>query len=615
MKKSFLFCLFANLASLYILAQPNLKLEVYASGFTRPVDISSAGDERLFITEQSGKIKIIDGDGNVLPTPFLNISGRVNDSFNEQGLLGLAFHPNYQINGYFYVNYTDLSGGDTRIARFKVSADNPNIADPNSEVILLEIDQPFSNHNAGDLNFGPDGFLYFGTGDGGSGGDPGNRAQNTQVLLGKMMRFDVGENGDLFQIPPSNPFVGNNAVRDEIWAIGTRNPWRFSFDRETGDLWIGDVGQNEWEEIDFQPAASSGGENYGWRCYEGTHTFDLGGCPPMNELTPPVFDYSHSLGCSVTGGFVYRGCTYPELYGRYIFADFCSGRFWSITPNGSGGWTTVQLGNLSDNQYSSFGEDSRGELYVAALQAGSINRVTETTATFTIDIQKTDLSCPADTNGSISISWSSGNDPVSVLWENGLMEAQRTNLSEGNYTATITGGNGCQRIENIRIEALQAAEKPEITLNGPDQLAATAGFAAYQWLLEGTPVAGAVNQTLQPGESGNYTVVVVNDSGCTAVSESFFFEVLAVGEINGLRRFVLRPNPFNQLLHLEMEAERKIELILRILNIQGQTVFEEPALLNGKLVKTIELANLASGLYFFSVKSEQGSLVQQIVKN
>ncbi len=615
MKKTFLFCFFTNLVSLCLLAQPNLKLEVYASGFTRPVDISSAGDDRLFITEQAGIIKIIDGDGNVLAPPFLNISDRVNDGFNEQGLLGLVFHPNYQTNGYFYVNYTDMSGGDTRISRFRVSADDPNIADPDSEVILLEIDQPFSNHNAGDLNFGPDGYLYFGTGDGGSGGDPGNRAQNTQVLLGKMMRFDLGENGDLFDIPPSNPFVGNNAVRDEIWAIGTRNPWRFSFDRLTGDLWIGDVGQNEWEEIDFQPAASSGGENYGWRCYEGTHPFDLGGCPPMSNLTPPIFDYSHALGCSVTGGFVYRGCAYPELYGRYIFADFCSGRFWSITPDGNGGWTTLQLANLSNNQYSSFGEDSRGELFVAALQAGSINRVTETTTSFSIDIQKTDVSCPNDSNGSISISWTNGNDPVSVDWENGSMDAQRTNLSAGIYTATITGGNGCQRVETIHIEALQAASKPEITLDGPAQLTATAGFAAYQWLLEGNPVEGAVNPSFQPMESGNYTVVVVNNSGCSAVSDSFFFEVLAVGEINGLRRFALTPNPFNQLLHLEMEGERKLELSIRILNIRGQTVFEDSAVLNGTLFKTIELSNLASGLYFFNVQSEKDSLVQQIVKN
>ena len=231
-------------------ADAQLVLESVATGFSQPVDIANAGDDRLFIVERAGRIRII-ADGAVLPTPFLNISSQVNNSPNERGLLGLAFHPDYETNGYFYVNYT-ISNGDTRVSRFSV-ANDPNTADPGSEMVILEVDQPEWNHNGGCLKFGPDGYLYIGVGDGGGFNDnhgPIGNGQNTQTLLGKMLRIDV-DNGTPYSIPASNPFVGNDNVLDEIWAIGLRNPWRFSFDSETGDLWIGDVGQNIWEEIDF----------------------------------------------------------------------------------------------------------------------------------------------------------------------------------------------------------------------------------------------------------------------------------------------------------------------------------------------------------------------------
>ena len=283
MNKRFLVFVFAFFFAGLLAAQTKIALNVYAGGFTRPVDIVNAGDSRLFIVEQRGIIKIIDGNGQVLSTPFLDIDARVGSQGNEQGLLGLAFHPDYANNGFFYVNYTNNSG-DTRIARFKVSADNPNVADPNSEKLLLPVDQPYSNHNAGDLTFGPDGYLYFGLGDGGSGGDPQNNGQTATAYLGKMLRIDV-DNGDPYAIPPTNPFKDTDFYLDEIWATGLRNPWRFSFDRLTGDLWIGDVGQDAWEEIDFQPASSTGGENYGWRCYEGNHVYSMSGsCPDMWRL-------------------------------------------------------------------------------------------------------------------------------------------------------------------------------------------------------------------------------------------------------------------------------------------------------------------------------------------
>ncbi len=354
-------------------AQVNIALDPYVSGFDNPVDIANAGDTRLFIVEKDGYIRIIK-NGLIESAPFLDIDGRVRSSGNEQGLLGLAFHPDYANNGYFYVNYTD-NGGNTRISRFTVS-NNINIADPDSEQIIYVVSQPYTNHNGGDLNFGPDGYLYIGLGDGGSGGDPGNFAQNPQSALGKMLRIDI-DNGFPYSIPADNPFVGDASTLDEIWALGLRNPWRFSFDDLTGDLWIADVGQDDLEEIDFQPASSAGGENYGWRCYEGTMPFNTGGCPPATDMTAPIHVYgnSFSTGCSVTGGYVYRGARYPRLYGTYLYADYCTGKFWGIQPNGVNGWFNEEVGDLDSYEYATFGEDESKELYVAGFADGVIYKI------------------------------------------------------------------------------------------------------------------------------------------------------------------------------------------------------------------------------------------------
>ncbi|MBF8285408.1 MAG: hypothetical protein HW378_4323 [Anaerolineales bacterium] len=262
------------------------------SGLDEPVDLKHAGDGsgRLFVIEQPGRIRIVE-NGELLPDPFLDIEPLVNSRGNEQGLLGLAFYPDYAANGLFFVNYTDVNG-DTVVARYAVSADDPSRADPASAKIILQVDQPFPNHNGGDLVFGPDGYLYIGLGDGGSGGDPQGNGQNLNALLGKMLRIDVNH-GDPYAIPPDNPFAGRAGARPEIWAYGLRNPWRYSFDRATGDLYIADVGQNAYEEVDFQPADSRGGENYGWNKYEGFHAYDGGA---TDGLTMPVAEYAHAVG-------------------------------------------------------------------------------------------------------------------------------------------------------------------------------------------------------------------------------------------------------------------------------------------------------------------------------
>ena len=350
-------------------SQPVFQLRPFAAGFNSPVDIASAGDSRLFVAEQGGTIRIADSLGNVMTTPFLS---KTVTSGGERGLLGLTFDPNYAANGYFYLHYSQ--GSNSIISRMSVSAASANLADPASEIVIMTLAQPFSNHNGGDIAFGPDGYLYIGLGDGGSGGDPGDRSQNPQQLLGKMLRIDVSTLP--YTIPPGNPFVGNAAALDEIWALGLRNPWRWSFDRLTGDLWIADVGQGAREEINYTPAGSSGGINYGWRCYEGQLPFNTDSCGPAANYQFPLHDYPRSSGTSVTGGFVYRGQRSPELQGVYFFGDYGSLRLWTLWPdtNVASGWSLSAPMNTS-HQWSTFGEDALGELYAASYNSGDIYRI------------------------------------------------------------------------------------------------------------------------------------------------------------------------------------------------------------------------------------------------
>ena len=376
----------------------NPVITLYESGFSGAVAIRHAGDgsNRLFIVQQGGAIEIIDSNGDTLPNDFLNIDPLTsNGAFGEGGLLGLAFHPDYSTNGFFYINYLD-NDGDTVIARYTVSAGDPNIADPNSALTILTVDQDFDNHNGGDLHFGPDGYLYIGMGDGGSGNDPCNRGQSndpttmdntgscaadasfggnddSRALLGAMLRIDVdspGTNvsdacgeGVNYGIPNDNPFSDGNADCGEIYAWGLRNPYRFSFDRQTGDMFIGDVGQNAREEVDFLAATSSGGENYGWVCREGIIQTPGQSCTAPNAVDP-IIDYSQSStgGCSVISGYVYRG---PETTwtGTYIYSDFCTSRlYWSVNQGG-GNWSALDILATTAGSVRGFGEDEAGNMY------------------------------------------------------------------------------------------------------------------------------------------------------------------------------------------------------------------------------------------------------------
>ena len=336
---------------------------LFADGFSNPVEMQNVGDDRLFIVEKRGVIEILQLDGTTNPNAFLDIQSIVltpGGNYDERGLLGLAFHPDYINNGYFYVNYID-NFGNTQISRFSVSTSDPNIADPDSEFQILEVEQPYTNHNGGCLRFGPEGYLYIGLGDGGSAGDPENRSQNLQTLLGKMLRIDIDntEGSTNYAIPSNNPFVGDPNALDEIWSYGLRNPWRFSFDSETDELWIGDVGQGSIEEID-RAAAGVSGQNYGWRCYEGNQEYNTSGCPMEFDLTFPVAEYSHSGGnCSITGGYVYRGEIYENFLGIYFYADFCSGEIGTIDQSNN----QINHGPYNGS-WVSFGEDKNKELYI-----------------------------------------------------------------------------------------------------------------------------------------------------------------------------------------------------------------------------------------------------------
>ncbi|MBT8304913.1 MAG: PQQ-dependent sugar dehydrogenase [Bacteroidia bacterium] len=394
MRTSNIFFLILILFSPLISNSQEISLESFGSGFTNVVDIKNANDNRMFIVEQKGIIKVLNADSSVNPTHYMNIDDRVSNLGGEMGLLGLAFHPNYSTNGFLYVNYisnpVDINDpndfGNTTISRFTVNSTDPddtgfNSVDLDSELIFLSFPQPFGNHNGGSLNFGSDGFLYIGTGDGGDFGDPNNNAQSLNSLFGKILRIDVDNtsNGNNYAIPANNPYLNDAdpSTLPEIWALGLRNPWKFSFDRFTNDMWIGDVGEEDFEEINFAPINSSS-LNYGWRCYEGTSVFDLSGnCPALNSLTFPIAEYSHfnsgNSKCSITGGYRYRGSN-PSTFGNYFFADLCSSEIGRLVEDGNS-WTIEYDIPIPGLLWSTFGEDQSGELYIAAINSSTIYKL------------------------------------------------------------------------------------------------------------------------------------------------------------------------------------------------------------------------------------------------
>jgi glucose/arabinose dehydrogenase len=461
-------------AAIPYLDPARISFHEFVGGLSNPVFITHAGDDsgRVFVVERAGRIRIIK-NGVLLGTPFLDISPIVKSTFGEQGLLGLAFHPSYSVNGKFYVIYTaprpnDSNGSILTLGQYSVSIVNPDLADFDSGTNVLTIDHPtYSNHNGGTIAFGNDGYLYWSTGDGGGGCDPFDNAQNLTSLLGKILRLDV-DSGSPYAIPDSNPFYSNPNLNTKlIWAYGLRNPWRMSFDRLTHDLYIGDVGQNAREEIDFQSSSSAGGENYGWRVMEGSLCYDpSSGCDQTGKVLP-VAEYDHSLGCSVTGGHVYRGTRFPSLSGHYFYGDFCSGRIFSIYDNPPSSWTTpLQLADTSLN-ITTFGEDENGELYLADYFSGKIYEIQYEEPTYTISgnagaagvtLNYTDgtaktVTSQADGSYSLPVpyNWSGTITPSHPCYTFDPTEHTynnvTTNQSGQNYAATFNPASGCAAID------------------------------------------------------------------------------------------------------------------------------------------------------------------------
>ena len=584
------------------MAQPIIDLELITTGFNEPVDIASAGDERLFIVSRHGTIEILYPDLSV--STFLDIDDRVGSGGGEQGLQGLVFHPDYASNGFFYVNYTDTLG-DTHISRFSVSAGDPDLADPDSELLLIYADQPANNHNSGDLNFGPDGYLWLCTGNG--GGPANGNAQDTTSILGKVLRIDV-DGGSPYAIPADNPFIGEPGV-DEMWALGLRNPWRFSFDRLTGDLWIADVGGAIKEEVNFRPVSSGGGENYGWQCYEASYQSAL--CDTSIDFTFPIFEYNHNPftgGYAITGGFVYRGNAYPHLYGYYTTIDYVTGNAWALHSDGMGGWLVDTLGFLVDH-ITSFGEDQNGEIYACEKDAGNIYRLKDLCGSFALTSDITDETALGVSDGSIDLTVTGGNAPYSISWSTGASSEDLSGLSADTYTVTVTDDLGCVQTGVYEVAQLCGpaidVQVSDITTSSATISWSPSGAGLYkvQYItMGGTPgqiTTPDTSVTLSGLDAGAVYVFRVRNkcSGTTATytaSGAFMTDPLRDGMVSGLEVF---PNPTTGLLYLQPDMQDTPVLI--------RDVSGNPVMHYNDCPDVIDLSGLPNGMYILESGSER----------
>lgn len=610
-----LFCCFTFFSlTAQITAPPKIKLIRFSTGtFSRVSDIANCGDNRLFITEQTGRIWILDSMGNKSATPFLNIVNKVNAAGNEQGLLGLTFHPNYSNNKLFFVNYTSGTGsGRSNISKFTTSL-NKDSAIVSSEVNILNFAQPFANHNGGDLNFGPDGFLYAGFGDGGSAGDPDNNAQKKNTFLGKVLRLDIEDS--LYKIPSTNPFVGNAAYFPEIWALGLRNPWRCSFDKLTGDYWIADVGQGNWEEINFQEANSTGGKNYGWRCFEGEQLFNGIGCQAASNYEKPIARYSHGGGnCSVTGGYVYRGSKYSALYGKYIFADYCSGDYLLTQKNANGDFITTKFTNLTTSGTTTFGVDYKDELYVSV--SNVIYKVVDACNGFVMS--KVIQQPCGGTDGSIVLDIQGGTGTKTIAWSNGTTSANNANLLPSTYKVTVTDSEGCVLSDSSILTAV-APIKPTIDSNSITRTMTSSVAASYQWYKDGVPYSiNGINQNQQSTTyniPGFYAVHTVDANGCESISDTILI-VLSSNKSNfNNNKIKIYPNPSSNKITVEAQLQNEKVQRLEIMDIEGKIILQKSVadILSNNI--EVDVLKLSKGEYFIKIFTERNFYLSNFIKN
>ncbi len=616
-----LFTLIFLLWGMQCLQAQELQLTNFGTGFTQPVDIVHAGDSRLFIVQQNGYIYILDSTGVRNPVPFLNVVNKISTG-SERGLLGLAFHPNYSSNGYFYVNYTQV-GGSTRISRFSVQSNNPSKADSLSEFPLITITQPYSNHNGGGIRFGPDGFLYIGMGDGGSGGDPQNYAQSTASRLGKMLRIDVNitSGSNAYGIPADNPFITGPHF-PEVWSVGHRNPWRFSFDPFTGDMWMGDVGQDNIEEINFEPNATSG-RNYGWRCYEGNANYNLNGCQPASNYTFPVFQYTHasSGGCSVTGGLVYRGAQFGALFGNYYFADYCSGTIYKVVKNGNQ-FTGSSIQNSVSFQITTFGTDNKGEMYMAGRGNGIIYKLNGINCRPTAHIYNTAdtlykceniaLQLKALTGSGLSYQWQiNGTDISNANTDSLLLQ------NPGLYQLKVSKA-GCGTISRDSVWVIN--DPTVVSFNiGIDSLALQSG--AVQ--LNAQPTGGTFSGAGVTGTSFNPAVAGLGQHIITYIfttSNNCLKEVrdtIVIFNTTGLNEIIANqieifPNPTKDFLKISAKTGQIHVNTISIIDYNGKTIKKQ--LINSELKNLIiDLAGISSGIYFVEIYTHSGVVRKRVV--
>ncbi len=596
-----------------------ISLDQIASGFSSPIDIANAGDSRLFIVERSGRIRILNEDGTTNSNAFLDIDSRVTNSGgqSEQGLLALEFHPDFESNGFFFVHYTD-NGGNTVISRFSVDPNDGNLGLSNSEEIIYTALQPFGNHNGGSIKFGPDGMLYIGLGDGGAANDPQNLAQNPTSPMGKMLRLDV-DNGLPYTIPADNPFINDADVLDEIWSLGHRNPWKWSFDRATGDIWMADVGQNLWEEVNFQPADSPGGENYGWRCREGAHNAITSGC--SGTFDEPVAEYNHEgfTHCSVTGGYVYRGAEqiFNDAPPIYLYADYCSGTFWGTYPEATanGDFRSAELNRVNGVAISTFGEDMNGELYAAALNNGRIYRV-NADCNIDVDILMASESCESANNGRIYLSEDEApfyelevvslSDPTTILDPN--------ELSAGSYQVTASRF-GCTSVSNVNVavelEPIDVAvvelsdNSFEVTVSTPAQ--------SYQWYFNGMLIEGETSSTIIVSESGSYRVEITLENGCVNTSD-FVIQTSNTDRIESIEAWELVPNPVNDILTMKLTVSKNEDLSLSIVDASGKELSKRKFAVGGEESISIDMSNYSEGVYLLILSNGVSTQTQKVVK-
>lgn len=616
-----LFTLFFLLLTMQCLQAQELQLTNFGTGFTQPVDIVHAGDSRLFIVQQNGFIFILDSNGVRNPIPFLNLANKISTG-SERGLLGLAFHPNYANNGYFYVNYTQV-GGATRVSRFNVQNSNPNKADSLSELPIITISQPYSNHNGGCIRFGPDGFLYIGMGDGGSGGDPQNLAQSPASRHGKMLRIDINttSGGNPYGIPSDNPFLSGPHF-PEVWSVGHRNPWRFSFDPFTGDMWMGDVGQDNIEEINFEPNATSG-RNYGWRCYEGNANYNLNGCLPASNYTFPIFQYTHgsSGGCSVTGGIVYRGAQFGALFGNYYFADYCSGTLYKVVKNGNQFTGTNIQGSVSF-QITTFGTDYKGEMYMSGRGNGIIYKLNGINCRPTAYIFKDSDTLYKCANSTYQLRALKGEGLIYQWQYNGSDIANATSDSllvqnVGLYQVKVSKV-GCGTISIDSVWILE--DQTVVSFNlGVDTISLQSGL----FQLTGQPSGGVFNGT---GVAGNSFDPILAGLGEHIITYSFtttngclkeVTDTIVVIQGTGLDELLqnqieIYPNPSKEFVIVDFKDRSIFVNRISIINYKGGK--QKDQLIN-KSVETLrlELENVSNGIYLLELNTKDGIIRKKLV--